>query len=318
MKFSPRLSSRNMVGASSSSTFDIQAEQDRISSTKDVINTPTSNKSSSPPSKKFPLKNLRKGKKDTNSAATAEKPMSISVNGKPLLEIHPTASVEDVQSFLKNVQTGIEAKTDAQEVTADDKSVECSLIDDDEEEVAATEKVKGKKKKKSSKKLSLRQLQSAAKSMTSKSMKKVQKKSVKIATESSESKKDATATANTGEEEEEAAITNIGMVDSNAHKDVDVLDNDDDDETESIEAVEHEGFVHIGFLTPMEEEDDATANDGSCNGYTPYHLQLMIDGVVVQVRDMCVVVFGNILLYLCILNHNILSLTKYAYILLTL
>ena len=108
------------------------------------------------------------------------------------------------------------------------------------------------------------------------------------------------------------------MVDSNAHKDVDVLDNDDDDETESIEAVEHEGFVHIGFLTPMEEDDDATANDGSCNGYTPYHLQLMIDGVVVQVRDMCVVVFGNILLYLCILNHNILSLTKYAYILLTL
>ena len=32
---------------------------------------------------------------------------------------------------------------------------------------------------------------------------------------------------------------------------------------------------------------------------------------------MCVVVvvFGNILLYLCILNHNILSLTTYAYIL---
>ena len=311
-----------MVGASSSSTFDIQAEQDRISSTKDVINTPTSNKSSSSPSsKKFPLKNLRKGKKDTNSAATAEKPMSISVNGKPLLEIHPTASVEDVQSFLNNVQTGIEAKTDAQEVTADDESVECSLNEEEEElAAAAAEKVKGKKKKKkSSKKLSLRQLQSAAKSMTSKSMKKVQKKSVKIATESSESKKDATATATTTTgEEEEAAITNIGMVDSNAHKDVDVLDNDDDDETESIEAVEHEGFVHIGFLTPMEEDDDATANDGSCNGYTPYHLQLMIDGVVVQVRDMCVVVFGNILLYLCILNHNILSLTKYAYILLTL
>ena len=66
-----------------------------------------------------------------NTAATASSTMSITVNGKPILNIEPNATPEDVQTFLNTLQVGLQSKSYEQQK----KNKKIINDDDDEDDI---------------------------------------------------------------------------------------------------------------------------------------------------------------------------------------